>query len=220
MTVLMVLATFLAFALLDYLLSRREAAAPATAEAAKPPLLRPVHVDGFPTPGDLRYHAGHGWIARERKRLVRVGIDAFAAALAGKVEKIEMPKPGHWVRQGQKAFILHRKGEKSAIAAPIEGEIAEVNQEVLDDPSLVRRDPYGRGWLMTVHVPDEESTNRNLIPGPLVRAWMRDAVERLYAIQPQLAGAAAAEGGPPVDDLLEGVPEVSWSAATAEFFLT
>lgn len=219
MTVLMVLATFLAFALLDYLLSRREAAAPALAPALKPLTAQPVHIDGFPTPESLRYHAGHGWLARERRNLVRVGVDAFAAALAGKIERIELPRPGQWIRQGQKAWTLYRKGEKSAMVAPTEGEVVEVNQEVLNDPSLVRRDPYGRGWLMTVHVPDEESTARNLIPTTLVRTWMRSAVDRIYAMQPQLAGAAAAEAGTPVEDLLEGLPEASWSAVTAEFFL-
>jgi glycine cleavage system H protein len=217
MTVLLVLATFLAFALLDYLLSRHEAAAPALAPAPQP---RPLHVEGFATPDNLEYHAGHGWIARERRHLVRVGIDAFAAALAGKIDRIELPKPGQWIRQGQKTLTLHRQGEKSAMVAPIEGEVAEVNQEVLNDPALIRRDPYGRGWLLTVQVPDEESTARNLIPKSLVRAWMRAAVERIYSMQPQLAGAAAAEAGAPAEDLLEGLPEASWSAVTREIFLT
>jgi hypothetical protein len=54
----------------------------------------------------------------------------------------------------------------------------------------------------------------------MVAAWMRDAVNRLYAIQPQLAGAAAADGGRPVNDLLAGIPGVSWTAVTREFFLS
>ena len=80
------------------------------------------------------------------------------------------------------------------------------------DPTLLRRDPYGHRWLMTVQVPDEESTVRNLIPANLVRDWMHEAVARLYARQPQLAGAAAAEAGPPVEDLCAVLPEVLESA--------
>jgi len=72
---------------------------------------------------------------------------------------------------------------------------------------------------MTVHVPDGESTWRNLLPARLVQAWMRESVGRLYARQPLLAGAVSADGGRPVDDLLEAIPEANWSKVTAEFFV-
>jgi glycine cleavage system H lipoate-binding protein len=157
---------------------------------------------------------------RERRNLVRVGADEFAAALAGPLEKIELPKPGQWIRQGQKAWSFIRDGQKSEMVSPTEGEIVEVNQELLQDPSLLRRDPYGRGWVATVHVPDEESTTRNLVPAGLVRNWMREAVSRLYARQPQLAGAVAADGGRPADDLLAALPDANWKEVTGEFFLT
>ena len=77
-----------------------------------------------------------------------------------------------------------------------------------------------KGWVATVHVPDEESTTRNLVPAGLVRNWMREAVTRLYARQPQLAGAVAADGGRPADDLLAGMPDANWKEVTGEFFLT
>ena len=63
----------------------------------------------------------------------------------------------------------------------------QVNAELLDNP-LLRQDPYGKGWLLSIHVPDEENTTRNLVPKMLVGDWMREAVERLYARQPALAG--------------------------------
>ena len=95
-----------------------------------------------------------------------------------------------------------------------------VNTDLLHAPSLVRSDPYGQGWLFTVNVPDEENTFRNLIPINMVRDWMATATERLYALQPQLAGAVAADGGRPVDDLLGSLPHESWENVTREFFLT
>jgi hypothetical protein len=48
---------------------------------------------------------------------------------------------------------------------------------------------------------------------------MRDAAERLYARPPVLAGAAAADGGRPADDLLAGMPDANWATVTAEFLL-
>lgn len=222
MTVILVLATFLAFVLLDYLLSRRKAVQPVITQAARPvrAALQPTYVGGYLLPEQLHYHPGHSWLLRERRHLVRVGIDEFAAVLMGVVEKIELPKPGHWIRQGQKALAFYRDRQKTEMVSPIEGEVIEVNTEALNSPALLRQDPYGRGWLMTVFVPDEESTARNLVPTGLVPNWMRDAVERLYARQPQLAGAVAADGGRPADDIFAALSDASWRELTREFFLT
>jgi glycine cleavage system H protein len=221
MTVILVLSTFVVFILIDFVLSRNkvvqteEEYAPAGAVA-----LDPNYVEGFLVPDKLQYHPGHSWVMRERKRLARVGVDEFAAALMGRIERIELPKPGTWLRQGQKAFSFYRDGEKTEVLSPTEGEIVEVNPEIAKDASLLRKDPYGAGWLLMINVPDEETVSRNLIPAGMVHSWMRDAVQRLYSLQPQLAGAVAADGGRPAEDLFAALPGASWRDLTADFFLT
>lgn len=222
MTVILVLATFLTFILLDYVMNRGKAMKTVPVSASK---AVPAHqlggdfVEGFRVPQSLSYHSGHSWLMQERKSVVRVGADEFAAALLGKVEKIELPKPGQWIRQGQKVLTFFRDGVKTEMVSPTEGEVMEINNEVLKNPAAMRNDPYGKGWLVAVHVPDEENTARNLVPKGLVRQWMKDAAERLYARQPALAGAVAADGGSPAEDLLADVPDANWAAVTAEFFL-
>jgi len=221
MTVILVLVTFSIFILLDWVLNRRKAPQVAVVRAqAGPAWLDETYVEGFRVPEPLSYNPGHSWAMRERRNLVRIGIDDFAAALAGHVERIELPKPGQWIRQGQKVWSLYRDGEKTEMVSPTEGEVVEINPEVAAHPDLLRKDPYGKGWLALIHVPDEESTTRNLVPKGLVRSWMREAVGRLYARQPQLAGAVAADGGLPADDLLATLPDASWREVTSEFFLT
>jgi len=222
MTVPLVLATFLVFIVVDYFLNRRKVVqtVPVAAPKAAAAALGGDYVDGFLVPQGLSYHFGHSWLVKERKNVVRVGADEFAAALMGKLEKIDLPTPGQWVRQGQKAMSFFRDGEKTEMVCPTEGEVLEINRDLLNSPKALRDDPYGKGWLMTIHVPDEENTRRNLVPKGLVREWMRDAVERLYSLQPSLAGAVAADGGRPAEDLLVGMPDANWKATTGEFFLT
>ncbi len=222
MTVLLVLATFLVFIVLDFVLNRRKAlnTVPVQAPQAVPAGPGGDFVDGFKVPEQLSYHPGHSWLVRERKNVVRVGADEFAAALIGKIERIELPKPGQWIRQGQKVLAFYRDGEKAEMVSPTEGEVLEINTEILNNPAAFRQDPYGKGWLVSVHVPDEENTNRNLVPKGLIREWMRESVERLYARQPVLAGAVAADGGRPTEDLITALADANWKATTGEFFLT
>jgi glycine cleavage system H protein len=222
MTVLLVLGTFLAFIVLDYALNGRKAIHTVTAAApsAAATHLGPDYVDGFLVPQSVSYHSGHGWLVRERQNVVRVGADEFAAALAGRIDGIELPKPGQWIRQGQRIISFLRNGQRTEMVSPTEGEVMAVNADVLENPSLLRQDPYGKGWLLSVHVPDEENTARNLVPRKLVSSWMREAVESLYARQPMLAGAVAADGGRPAEDLMAALPGADWKEVTGEFFLT
>jgi glycine cleavage system H protein len=220
MTVLLVLGTFLVFIVLDYAMNRNTVMATVPVQSSVPVAVEGDYVNGFHLPENLSYHAGHSWLIRERKNVVRVGADEFAAALAGKLEKIELPKPGQWVRQGQKILSFYRNGEKTDMVSPTEGEVMEINAEVVANPAQLRQDPYGKGWLLSLHVPDEENTTRNLIPRSLIREWMKSSVEQLYGMQPSLAGAVAADGGRPVDDLLAGLPNTDWKAVTGQFFLT
>jgi len=223
MTVLLVLATFLVFVVLDYAMNRGKAITlvPVAANPQTvPAVLGGDFVGGFHVPQTVAYHPGHSWLLRERKNVVRVGADEFAAALLGKIEKLELPKPGTWVRQGQKILSFYRDGVKTEMVSPTEGEVMEINADLLNDPSVLRQDPYGKGWLLSMHVPDEENTGRNLVPKRLVGDWMRDAVERLYSAQPVLAGAVAADGGRPADDVFAALPDANWKEMTAEFFLT
>jgi len=154
MTVILVLAFFLIFIVLDYLLNRRKALKTVAAEAPRsaPAQTIPDYVDGFLVPEKISYHSGHAWLMRERKNVVRVGADEFAAALLGKLEKIELPKPGQWIRQGQKVLAFYRDGRKTEMVSPTEGEVMEINAEALKNPAILRQDPYGKGWLMRIAV--------------------------------------------------------------------
>jgi glycine cleavage system H protein len=221
MTPILVLLTVAIFVIVDFLLSRKKVAQVEAAEEAQPAARSdPDYMEGFLVPGKFRYHPGHSWVFKERARLARVGVDEFAAALMGRIDRIELPKPGTWLRQGQKAFVFYRDGEKTEILSPTEGEVVEVNPEIAKEPSLLRQDPYGAGWLLMIHVPDEETVSRNLVPETMVRNWMRDAAERLYSRQPQLAGAVAADGGRPAEDLFAALSDASWRDLTQELFLT
>jgi glycine cleavage system H protein len=222
MTVIAVLATFVVFLTIDYVRSRKRGVAPIVGrqQAAVPvPKVQPAFVGGFELPENLRYHPGHTWALAESPTLVRVGLDAFAARLIGKIEGITLPKRGQWIRQGQKIVTVLRDGSKAELVSPIEGEVSNVNDAVLADNALPGRDPYGEGWLLMVMAPDAKVSFRNLLNGTLARRWMEEAASRLRMRMPALAGSVAQDGGVVVDDVAAHLPDQAWSELTREFFL-
>mgnify|MGYP005832931021 CR=1 FL=1 len=220
MVVLLVIVTFAIFIAIDLVLSRHKVpVAVAAAREAEPAAIGQEVLSGFHIPANLKYHPGHTWILKERKNVHRVGADELAAVLAGPVDRIEMPKPGQWVRQGQKVFAFLRGNEKIEMISPVEGEVVEVNRDLAENPRLLLEDPYGRGWLMTVFSPDEDSPTRNLLPGSLVPAWIRESAEAFYRFQPQLAGATAADGGRASKDSTAALPVERWKEAARALLL-
>lgn len=223
MTVIMVLLTFAIFLLIDYVRGQKQ--------LVKQPVLRtanrevasrvvPAMVAGFQVPENLRYHAGHTWALSESHELVRVGIDDFASKLVGKIESIALPQRGRWVRQGQKIWTIIRDGKSVDMVSPIEGTVTAINEAVMKDPELARRDPYGDGWLLTVQAPDAKINFRNLMGGKLARLFTEESALRLQSRFPMAVGALAQDGGVAVDDLTAHMPDEDWAALTREFFLS
>jgi glycine cleavage system H lipoate-binding protein len=226
MTVLLVLFTFATFLLIDYFRTRHAVVQPAlqvstAKQEAALPSLQPALVGGFEVPENLRYHPGHTWALSESPSLVRVGMDDFASKLTGKLESITLPQRGQWIRQGQKMCTVHRDGCAVDMVSPIEGTVSDINEAVGKDAKLALRDPYGEGWLVTVHAPDAKTSFRNLLGGPLARWWTEESASRLQRRMPMaLAGAMAQDGGVAMDNITAQIPDQDWLPLAKEFFLS
>jgi glycine cleavage system H protein len=219
MAVLLVLSTFLVFIVIDLFMSRNKKVVTTTISAEpKPtavPLLSSTSIEGILVPDQLRFHAGHTWLFEEHTKLSRVGADALATRVIGAIDKIELPKAGRWVRQGQKAFSFWSGGERIDLVSPTEGEVKEINTALLKDPSLAGKDPYGNGWLVKVSVPEPETVERNLLPQSLVRTWMKEEIRRVRAAAPQLAQVAVMGGG----TVHTGSRDQNWRSMANDVFL-
>jgi len=197
MAVLLVLATFLVFLVIDWILNRKKQVVMRNEpiQSGAPVLLSSASVEGILVPDQLRYHPGHAWCVTERPQFVRVGADALAASVLSSPDRIDLPKPGRWLRQGQRAWSVYCGNQRIDMVSPVEGEVMEVNPDVVNRPDLLCSDPYGSGWLLKVAVPDTQSTERNLLPKSLVRPWMKEAVQSVRSRQRSFGNVMVAGGG-------------------------
>jgi glycine cleavage system H protein len=104
-------------------------------------------------PQELSYTKEHEWVAGLDDGLtVTVGITAYAAEALGDVVYVQLPETGATIESGDAIGEVESTKSVSDIFAPVAGEVVEVNQTVVDDPSLVNSDPYGEGWLFRVRI--------------------------------------------------------------------
>lgn len=106
-------------------------------------------------PEELKYSREHVWVRVEGDRAV-VGITDFAQEELGLVASVELPEAGDEVDQEDSMGSIEARKTVAELYAPFSGTVQEVNQEVLDNSSLINDDPYDGGWLLVVSLDDAE----------------------------------------------------------------
>lgn len=116
-----------------------------------------IDVASLPDPprGALRVRK-HSWVRRVDSGETLVGVHPFLLACCGSVASIEPPSVDDELQQGGPCgrLMLDDGGLPARLWAPVAGRVTAVNQGVVDDPSLLSGDPYGKGWLLRVE-PDQ-----------------------------------------------------------------
>ncbi len=200
MSILFVLLMFLLIMSVSYLRQPQEQTVkPEAWKAQTPRIGREL---GFEIPQGYCFHPGHTWVMKESTENARVGVDSFATNLLGKIDHIDVVGPNRWVRQGQKLMTISSGDTTVDLLSPVEGVVTAINNEALQDPNLVTRDPYKDGWIALVKSPELAINQKNLVQGQMVAPWMQNNVARLNATLSQLSPTLAQDGGVPVNGLL------------------
>ena len=101
----------------------------------------------------LHYSEEHEWIAADGS-VVTVGITDYAAEKLGDVVFVELPAVGTEVTAGAVVGEIESTKSVGELYAPVTGTITEINDAVVDDPSLVNAEPFEGGWLIKVEIAD------------------------------------------------------------------
>ncbi|GFE14232.1 glycine cleavage system protein GcvH [Streptomyces platensis] len=113
-------------------------------------------------PQQLRYSKEHEWLSGAEEGVSTVGITEHAANALGDVVYVQLPEVGATVAAGETCGELESTKSVSDLYSPVDGEIAEINEDVVNDPSLVNSAPFEGGWLFKVKISGE--------PGDLLSA--------------------------------------------------
>ncbi|MFC4624825.1 glycine cleavage system protein GcvH [Daeguia caeni] len=96
----------------------------------------------------------HEWIVVEGG-VATVGITVHAQEQLGDLVFVEMPAVGRTITKGEGVVVVESVKAASDVYAPVDGEIIEINEAVVADPSLVNKSAEGEGWLFKMKLSDE-----------------------------------------------------------------
>ena len=104
-------------------------------------------------PKDLRYSKTHEWMRLDGE-VATIGLSDHAQEELGDITYLELPDVGDQISRSQPFGIVESVKAASDIYAPVDGEVLERNDDVLDRPDTVNSSPYDKAWLIRVKISD------------------------------------------------------------------
>ena len=96
----------------------------------------------------------HEWISVENG-VATIGITDYAQEQLGDIVFVELPEKGRALSKGEAAVVVESVKAASDVYAPVDGEIADVNDKLSSEPALVNSAAAGDGWLWKMKLSDE-----------------------------------------------------------------
>ncbi len=104
---------------------------------------------------ELKFSEDHLWVL-EMGDTARIGISDYAQEQLGEILSVTLPEAGKDIEQGETMGEFESQKTVVELVSPLSGTIRAVNENVVEDPSLINVDPYGKGWLIEVEVNEPE----------------------------------------------------------------
>jgi len=138
-----------------------------------------MKVRDYEMPEDLYYHSEHTWIRVEDDGKVRVGLNDWAQAAAGDITYVDLPFEGDSVEAGETCGKIQSSKWVGKLVAPVAGEIAEVNEELENDATLINQSCYGDGWIILIEPDNLDEDLANLMKGDDAAKWLESEIDKV-----------------------------------------
>ena len=103
---------------------------------------------------EVKFSKEHEWIT-DADDIATIGITKHAAELLGDIVFVELPDKGLNVEKDKTAGVVESTKAASDVYTPISGEVVDINQSIVDDPSKINLDPEGSAWFFKLKIKDK-----------------------------------------------------------------
>ncbi len=107
----------------------------------------------------LRFSEEHLWVL-EMGQTIRIGLSDYAQEQLGEIISAAMGEVGKFLERGETFGEVESQKTVVELSTPITGTIRSVNEAMIEDPTLINVDPYGKGWLVEVDLDEPEELDQ------------------------------------------------------------
>ena len=93
-----------------------------------------------------------------------VGVTDFAQGELGDIVFVEIETVGETLKKEEVFGTIEAVKTVSDMFMPVGGEILEMNQEIEENPDVVNKDPYGKGWMVKIKITNLSEIDELLSP--------------------------------------------------------
>jgi glycine cleavage system H protein len=101
----------------------------------------------------LLYTSEDEWIRVDGDKAI-IGLTDYAQDSLSDIVYVELPEVGDTISEGDSFGVVESVKAAADLFMPIDGEVLEVNNDLIDAPEILNSDPYGEGWMIKVAVHD------------------------------------------------------------------
>src|SRR5256885_9284573 len=104
-------------------------------------------------PDHLRYTKDHEWIKAEGKEAV-IGVTDFAQSELGDIVYVDIETEGESLEAEAVFGTVEAVKTVSDLFMPVAAKVLSVNKNLVTNPAVVNKDPYGEGWMIRIEPAD------------------------------------------------------------------
>jgi glycine cleavage system H protein len=110
---------------------------------------------------DLYYTKSDEWLKVEDS-IGTMGITDYAQDQLGDIVYLEKIEKGKNLKQNETLTTIESVKAVSDIKTPVSGEVTEVNIKVIEDASIINKEPYIEGWIAKIKI-ENKNELKNLM---------------------------------------------------------
>lgn len=103
-----------------------------------------------------RFTKDHEYV-RVADGVATIGVTTHAQEQLGDIVFVELPEIGRKVTAGEAIAVVESVKAASDVFAPLDGEVVEINEDLVANPALVNEDAEGNAWFFKLKLADAKS---------------------------------------------------------------
>jgi len=136
-----------------------------------------MKVDTYSIPEDYYYVKEHEWISIKDTDTAKIGITDYGQKALREITYFYAGKKGASVKRMETICKIESMKGVTEILSPLTGVVLRFNNGLLDDPGIINREPYGKGWIAIIRPTNLGKDLEKLLKPELYADYIKELIK-------------------------------------------